>query len=90
MNYRPVQVGFQLSSFKFYPALYHMVSHALSSVFAHIKRPIFWKLPGPRISNMNFLIADMISFVSGTMITFSQGVQQKSNLSSFQSLAPGL
>ena len=53
-----------------------MVSHALCC--AHIKRPIFWKLPG-------------ISY-SGTMITFSQGVQQKSTLSSFQStsLAPGL
>ena len=43
------------------------------------------------ISNMNFLIADVISsFLSGTMITFSQGGQQKSNLSSFQCLAPGL
>ena len=45
-----------------------MVSHALSPC-AHIKRPIFWKVPGLGISNMNFLITD----VSGTMIYFSQG-----------------
>ena len=61
-----------------------------------IKRPIFWKLPGFGISNKNFLITDVIEFLSGTMITFSAGggggggVRQKSNLSSFQSLAPGL
>ena len=51
---------------------------------------MFWRLPGIGISNMNFMIADVIEFVSGTMITFSKGVQQKSNQSSFQSLAPGL
>ena len=39
---------------------------------------------------MNFLIADMIQFVSGTMKTFSQGGAAKSDLSSFWSLAPGL
>ena len=38
--------------------------------------------------NVNFLIADMIKFSSDTKITFSQGVEQKSNLSSFQSLVP--
>ena len=39
---------------------------------------------------MNLLIAHVIKFVSGTMMTFSQAVQQKSNLSSSQILAPGL
>ena len=41
---------------------------------------------------MNFLIADVMQFVSGTVITFSQGsaARIKSNLSSFQSWAPGL
>ena len=39
---------------------------------------------------MNSLIADVIKFVSGTMIPSSQGGAAKSNLSSFQSLAPGL
>ena len=34
--------------------------------------------------------ADVIKFSSDTEITFSQGLQQKSNLSSFQSLAPRL
>ena len=43
------------------------------------------------MSNVNFLIADVQTyFVSGTMITSHKGVQQKSNLSSFQSLAPKL
>ena len=37
---------------------------------AHIKGPIFWKLPGLGMSNMNFLIAGVIYFVSGT---FSKG-----------------
>ena len=37
------------------------------------KRLIFWKLPGFGISNMNFRIANVILFVSGTTITFSQG-----------------
>ena len=62
-----------------------MVSHALSPAVL-----IFWKLPGLGICNMSFLIADVIQFVSGTMITFLQGVQQNSNLSSFQSLASRL
>ena len=29
---------------------------------AHIKRPIFWKLPRLGISNMSFLIADVMQF----------------------------
>ena len=40
--------------------------------YVHIKRPIFWKLPGFGIYNMNFLITEMIQFVSGKMRTFSQ------------------
>ena len=39
---------------------------------------------------MSFLIADVIYFVSGTMISFSKRVQQNSNLRSFQNLAPRL
>ena len=39
------------------------------------------------MSNMNFLIADLIKFVSGTMITFPQG--DATNINS-HSLAPGL
>ena len=42
------------------------------------------------MSSMNFLIADMIEFSSGTKITSHKRVQQKSNLKSFQSLALGL
>ena len=38
-----------------------------------LKRPIFWKLPGLGIFNMNFLITDVILFASGTMIIFKQG-----------------
>ena len=34
---------------------------------------MFRKLPGLGMSNMNFLIADVRKFVSGTVITFSQG-----------------
>ena len=45
-----------------------MVSFVLSPVVF-----IFWKLPGFGISKINFLIADVIWFVSGTIITFSQG-----------------
>ena len=41
--------------------------------YGHVKKPIFCKLLGLGISNMNFLIADVIQFVSGTVITFSQG-----------------
>ena len=85
-----MQVDVQLSSFNFLFSLKHMVSIALSPFVLMLKRPVFWKLPELEITNMNFLIADVIWFVSGTMIPFSQGVQQKSNLSSFQSLAPGL
>ena len=33
----------------------------------------FWKLPGLGVSNINFLIADVTSFVFDTVITFSQG-----------------
>ena len=35
------------------------------------------KLPELGISNMNFPIADVIKFVSGIMITFSQGGEAK-------------
>ena len=73
MKYRTVQVDFQLSSFNFTQFQPHsfICSEPCS---AHIKRPIFSKLPGPGISPcINFLIADVIKFVPGTMITFSQG-----------------
>ena len=66
-----------------------MVSHALSPVEL-IKRPIFWKLPGLGISNMNFLIANVIYFVSSTMITFSQGGAAKLKSKQFSELAPRL
>ena len=50
-----------------------MVSHALSPVVLILnKSPIFWKLPELGISNMNFLIADVIKFASAIM-QFSQG-----------------
>ena len=52
---------------------------------SHINRPIFSKLPGLGISNMSFQMADVIELVSGTMISFSKGVQQNSNQSIFQS-----
>ena len=42
------------------------------------------------MSNMNFLIADVIQFVSGTFVSFSQQMEQKSNLSSSQHLASEL
>ena len=49
-----------------------------------LKSPgMFWKLPGLDISNMNFLIADVIWFVSGTMITFSQGGAAKNKSKQF-------
>ena len=47
---------------------------------AHIKRPIFWKLPGLGIFNKSFLIADMIKVMSGTMITFSHRVAAKNQI----------
>ena len=68
-----VQVNFQLCSFNFI----QFVSHGLtcSEFFcAHIKRHIFWKLRGLGISSMSFLIANVIQFVSGTMISFSKRV----------------
>ena len=57
MNYRMVQVNFQLRSVNFT----QIVSHSLTCselCCAHIKRHIFWKLRGLGISNMSFLIAD--------------------------------
>ena len=72
MNCWTVQIDFQLSTFN----LTQLEPHGFTCsepCFAHIKRHIFWKLPGLGISNMNFLIVDVIQFVSGTMITFSQG-----------------
>ena len=89
MNYGMVQVNFQSCSFNFT----QFVSNGLTCselCCAHIKRHIFWKLRGLSISNMSFLIADVIYFVSGTMISFSDRVQQNSNLRSFQNLAPRL
>ena len=89
MNYDMVQVNFQLCSFNFT----QFVSHRLTCselCCAHIKRHIFWKLRGLGISNTSFLIADVIQYVSGTMISFSKRVQQNSNLRSFQNLAPRL
>ena len=52
-----------------------------------VQRPISWKRPGLDMFNMNFLIADVIQFVSGRMTAISQGMEQKSNLSSSKSLA---
>ena len=69
MNYGMVQVNFQLFFFNFT----QFVSRGLTCselCCAHIKRHIFWELRGLGISNMSFLIADMIYFVSGTMISF--------------------
>ena len=67
-----------------------MASHALSPVVFILKGLYFGSLPGLGICNMSFLIADVMQFVSGTMMTSSLGVQQNSNVSSFQSLAPRL
>ena len=67
-----------------------MVSHALSPVVFILKGLYFGSLPGLGIYNMSFLIADVIQFVSGTMITLSLGVQQNSYVSSFQGFAPRL
>ena len=78
-----MQVNFQLCSFKFAQFVsYSLTCSGLS--YDNIKRHIFWKLRGHGISNMSFLIADVIQFVSGTMISFSKRVPQNSNLSSFQ------
>ena len=66
------EVGFQLSSFNFTQYETHGFT-CFEPCCAHIKWPIFWKLPGLGKSNVNFLIADVTYFVSGTMITFSQG-----------------
>ena len=66
-----------------------MISHGLR---AQIYRPIFSSLlpAGLGISNMNFLIADIL-FLSEIQIQLShEGMQQKSNLSSSPSLAPKL
>ena len=52
--------------------------------------PTCWKLPRLGMSNMNFVIADMIQFVSGRMTTFAQGDGTKIKSSSSQSLAPRL
>ena len=38
---------------------------------------MFWTLPGLGITNMNFLIADVIQVVSDTITTFSQGSAAK-------------
>ena len=72
INYQTVQVDFQLNSFN----LSQFEPHG----FTHIKRPIFWKLPGLGISSMNFVIADVIYFASGAMITFSQGGAAKNQI----------
>ena len=42
------------------------------------------------MSSMNLLIADVIQVVSGTWQLTHKGMEQESNLSSSQSLAPGL
>ena len=55
MSYRTVQVDFQLSFFKFY----QFEPYALSPVVLILKG-LYFKLPGLGISNMNFLIADVI------------------------------
>ena len=52
--------------------------------------PIFWKLTELGMSNMNLVIAKVIWFAYGTMITFSQGDETKIKSVKFQSLAPGL
>ena len=66
-----MQVDFQLSSFNFTQFEQHGFTCSEPSS-AYIKSPIFWKLPGLRIPNIN-LVADVIWFLSATMITFSQG-----------------
>ena len=39
-----------------------MVSHGLCHDGLGLERPIFWKVPGLGMSNINFLIADVIDF----------------------------
>ena len=57
----------------------------------HIKRPIFWKLTRTWYMQYEFFDCGCdIVCIWYWMITFSQIVQQNSNLSSFQSLAPRL
>ena len=87
MNYRTIQVDFQLRSYKFYPISEPHGFTCSEPCRGDIKKPIFCELPRLGIYNMNFLIAYVISFVSGTMIFFSQGSAAKSYPSSFQSLA---
>ena len=72
MNYQTVQVDFQLSSFNFTQFEPHGFTCS-EPCCAHTKRPIVSKLQGIGISNVNFFIADNMWFVSGTVITFSQG-----------------
>ena len=60
-----------------------MDSHASSSFGSDVKQLISWKLPGLGMSNMNFLIAYVIQFVSNTMITFSQYIGTKSKFKQF-------
>ena len=59
MNYRMVQVNFQLRSFNFAQFVSHG-STCYELCCAHIKRYIFWKVRGLGISNMSFLITDVI------------------------------
>ena len=83
-----VQVNFQLCSFNFT----QFVSHGLTCselCCAHIKRHIFWKVRRLGISNMSFLIADVIVCIWYND-KFLKKVQQNSNLRSFQNLAPRL
>ena len=66
-----------------------MVSHALRPIVLILKGlPIFWKLPGLGISNMNLLIADVKKSVSGTKITFPQGGGAKIKSKQFSEFAP--
>ena len=64
-----------------------MVSHALSHAVLILKVLYFGSYWGLAI-NMNFLIADVIWFVSGTMVTFSQGGAAKVKSKQFSDWLP--
>ena len=54
-----------------------MISHGLKPVGLGFKGLYFLSWPGLGMSNMNFLIADVIKFSSHTKISFSQGCVTK-------------
>ena len=51
-----------------------MVSHGLRTSWPEISCPMFQKLSGAGMSNIDFLTADVILFLSDVKTTFSQRV----------------